>query len=118
MAFISDILLSAGAFGVAIYCMILSRRLRRFTSLEGDIGKAIKTMSVQISELNLSLRRAQENGNQSVRRLNAGSQRAEEAAKHLELLVASLHSLPSAEKNQQASNPFFARREQQPAGDE
>lgn len=118
MAFISDILLSAGAFGAAIYCMILSRRLRRFTNLESDIGQAIKTMSAQINELNLSLKRAQETANQSVRRLNDGSQRAEAAARHLELLVASLHSLPESKDTKTANNPFFARREVEPMGSE
>jgi hypothetical protein len=113
MAFISDILLSAGAFGVALYCMVLSRRLRRLTNLEGDIGKAIHTMSSQIDDLNLSLRKAQETGEQSVKRLNDGSQRAEAAARHLELLVASLHSLPQKTAPKQPNNPFFARRDLQ-----
>jgi hypothetical protein len=118
MAFISDILLSAGAFCVAIYCIVLSKRLRRFTNLESDIGKAIKTMSTQINELNLSLKRAQETGKQSVKRLNDGSQRAESAARHLELLVASLHSLPQSVEKKPVANPFFARRELQPESDE
>lgn len=114
MAFISDIFLSAGAFGVAIYCMVLSRRLRRFTNLESDIGRAITTMSAQINELNLSLKRAQETGNQSVKRLTEGSKRAEASARHLELLVASLHSLPENHEKKQNNNPFFARRETEP----
>ena len=111
MAFISDILLSAGTFGAAIYCMVLSRRLKRFTNLEGDIGKAIKTMSLQILELETSLQKAQASGNQSAKRLNEGSHRAEAAARHLEILVASLHSLPSGREKKPKDNPFFARRE-------
>ena len=31
MTMIADILLAAGALGAALYCYVLSRRLRRFT---------------------------------------------------------------------------------------
>jgi hypothetical protein len=111
MAFISDILLTAGAFGAAIYCLVLSRRLRKFTDLEGDIGKAISILSTQMDELNLSLHSAQKSADLSVKRLNDGTNRAETAARHLELLVASLHSLPQKNDEKANSNPFFARRD-------
>ncbi|MBB5720426.1 DNA anti-recombination protein RmuC [Loktanella ponticola] len=112
MAFISDILMSSGAFGVALYCIVLSRRLKRFTNLESGIGKAINTMSKQIQDLENSLQKAQITGSESVNRLKEGSERAEAAGRHLELLVASLHSLPTNERQTKTApaNPFFARR--------
>ena len=41
MTLIADILLAAGAFGAAIYCYVLSGRLKKFTTLETGMGGAI-----------------------------------------------------------------------------
>ncbi len=113
MAVISDIILAAGSFGAAIYCIVLSRRLRKFTDLESDIGQAISVLSKQINDLNGSLRLAQKSGDFTVQRLQSVSERGESAAKHLELLVASLHSLPKQQPISSAGSPFLARRKLQ-----
>jgi hypothetical protein len=115
MAFISDLLLTAGAFGVAIYCMVLSKRLRQFANIKGEIGQTIERLSSQIEELDSSLKKTQEVGRDSVKYLSKERTRAENAARHLELLVASLHSLPTAEANVHAQNPFLVRRTLQSA---
>lgn len=115
MAFISDILLAAGAFGVAIYCMVLSKRLRKFVNLEGEIGQTIERLIAQIEKLDSSLTRAQDMGRKSVKNLSEENTRAESAAHHLELLVASLHSLPTTEAKHREQNPFFASRKLQRA---
>ena len=41
MQLIADVLLAAGAFGAALYCFVLSRRLKRFATLESGMGGAI-----------------------------------------------------------------------------
>ena len=41
MNLISDILLSAGAFAAAIYCYVLSGRLKKFTALESHGYKIV-----------------------------------------------------------------------------
>ena len=38
MNLIADILLVAGSFGAAIYCYVLSGRLKKFTTLESGMG--------------------------------------------------------------------------------
>ena len=41
MDLISDMLLVAGSFGAALYCYVLSTRLKKFTTLESGMGGAI-----------------------------------------------------------------------------
>ena len=51
MEFISDVLLAAGALGAGFYCLVLSRRLRKFMHLEKGVGGAIATLSTQVDEM-------------------------------------------------------------------
>lgn len=95
MTLIADILLAAGAFGAAIYCSILSARLKKFSALESGMGGAIAVLSAQVDDMTTALERAQTAANSSAARLEERTQRAESASSRLELLVASLHDLPS-----------------------
>lgn len=112
MTLIADLLLVAGALGAGFYCFILSRRLRTFTDLEKGVGGAVAVLSAQVEDLSTSIEKARSSAGQSVSTLTAVSDRAEAAARHLELLVASLHDLPQDRKpdmKQQKVNPFFVR---------
>lgn len=108
MTIISDLLLMAGALGAGFYCYVLSRRLRTFTDLEKGVGGAVAVLSVQVDELAKSLDQAEVSARNSVETLQSVSDRAEKAARHLELLVASMHDIP-AEEPAKSSNPFFVR---------
>jgi hypothetical protein len=111
MAFLADILLASGAIVAAFYCMVLSRRLRRFTDLEHGVGSAVTLLATKTNELDQTLRAAQATASHSVTKLEDVSGRAEAAARHLELLVAALHSLPDEQPpSASAANPFRARR--------
>ncbi|MDX8346407.1 hypothetical protein SLH49_00260 [Cognatiyoonia sp. IB215446] len=110
MLTIADTLLVAGALGAGFYCYVLSRRLRRFTDLEKGVGGAVAVLSAQVDDLTKTLTQAQTTAKSSVDRLDDVSARAEAAARHLELLVASLHDLPDPSVSKQAENPFFVRR--------
>ncbi len=46
------------ALPLTIYCLILSRRLRRLNNLETGLGGAIAVMTSEISRLDQSVRRA------------------------------------------------------------
>lgn len=96
MELIADILLGAGAFGAAIYCMVLSRRLQRLTRLETGMGGAIAVLSAQVDDLTRTLGRAETAAKASSDRLEAQTRRAEEAVKRLEILLATLNDLPPA----------------------
>jgi hypothetical protein len=94
MAMISDILLVAGSFGAAVYCYVLSTRLKRFTTLETGMGGAIAVLSAQVDDMTLALDKARGAANGSAESLEALTLRGEAVARKLELLVASLHDLP------------------------
>ena len=95
MDLISDILLLAGSFGAAIYCYVLSARLKKFTTLETGMGGAIAVLSAQVDDMTVALDKARGAANGSAESLEALTARGETVARKLELLVASLHDLPN-----------------------
>lgn len=94
MDMIADILLMAGSFGAAIYCYVLSARLKKFTTLETGMGGAIAVLSAQVDDMTVALEKARGAANGSAESLEALTARGEAVARKLELLVASLHDLP------------------------
>ncbi|MCU9849476.1 DUF6468 domain-containing protein [Defluviimonas sp. WL0024] len=94
MALIADILMSAGAIGAGIYCLVLSRRLKAFNQLEGGMGGAIAVLSAQVDDMTRALETARGTATDSARSLREMTERAEQAAAKLELLFATLHDLP------------------------
>lgn len=109
MAFIADILLVAGAIGAGFYCIILSRRLRQFTDLEQGVGGAVAVLSAQVDDLERALNHAQSTAKSAVATLEEVNGRAEVSARHLELLMASMHDVPVPADQKQSQNPFFVR---------
>lgn len=94
MDMIADILLMAGSFGAAIYCYVLSTRLKKFTTLETGMGGAIAVLSAQVDDMTVALEKARQAANGSAESLEGLTARGEAVARKLELLVASLHDLP------------------------
>lgn len=119
MAFLSDILLASGAFAAAIYCLVLSRRLKALTKLDSGMGAAIAVLSVQVDELKAALAGARETAQGMSGRLGAQTERAEAAARRLELLIASLHDLPESDacSTRQAAKQTASRPRAQPASE-
>ena len=114
MDIIADLLLTAGALGASFYCIVLSHRLRRFTDLRQGVGGAVAVLSAQVDDLTKTLAAAQKAAQQSTGNLGASTRKAEDAARRLELLVASLHDLPQPEEARTAptgsvSSPYFTR---------
>jgi hypothetical protein len=100
MELLADVLLAAGAFGAAVYCLVLSRKLSRFTRLESGMGGAIAVLSAQVDDLTRALGAAQDTAKGSAERLADLTSRAEAAASRLDVLLASLHDLPDASEAQ------------------
>ncbi|MDQ7069250.1 MAG: hypothetical protein Q9M48_00600 [Rhodobacterales bacterium] len=94
MEMIADILLVAGALGAGFYCFVLARRLARFNDLEKGVGGAVAVLSAQVDDLTKTLSAAQSTAVASTDSLTGLTGRAEDVAKRLELLVASMHDLP------------------------
>ena len=96
MTLISDILMSAGAFGAAIYCFVLSSRLKKFTTLENGMGSAIAVLSAQVDDMTKALDRARGAAITSAAGLEGLTSRAEQVAGRIEIMLASMHDLPSS----------------------
>jgi hypothetical protein len=94
MQLIADVLMSAGAFGAAIYCYVLSGRLKNFSTLESGMGGAIAVLSAQVDDMTRALNAARGAANGSASSLENMTARAETVAVRLELLVAAMHDLP------------------------
>jgi hypothetical protein len=111
MEIIADILLVAGALGAGLYCFVLSRRLTRFTDLENGVGAAVAVLSAQVTDLQSTLDSAQRTATHSNDSLKVLTSRAEDAAKRLELMVASMHDLPPATPKAPLpqTEPIFSR---------
>ncbi|MDT0681676.1 DUF6468 domain-containing protein [Roseicyclus sp. F158] len=106
MALIADILLVAASLAAAFYCLILSRRLSRFTDLEKGVGGAVAVLSVQVDEMTRAVADARSAAGQSAESLSELVVRAEDARRGLELLMASMHDLPTeAAEPQKAPAP-------------
>lgn len=88
MAFLIDIAVALGAFLAAAYCMLLSRRLRALTRLDGDVGSAIAILSQQVDALTTALNLAAQSSTKAESDLNLTIARAETATRNLELLLA------------------------------
>lgn len=115
MTLIADILLIAGALGAGFYCLVLARRLRRFTDLEKGVGGAIAVLSAQVDDMTKALGAANAAARTSSQSLESLTDRAEAVARRLELLVASMHDLPapgSAKAVEEAGPPtlFLSQR--------
>ncbi|WP_213547572.1 hypothetical protein [Vannielia litorea] len=105
---IADVLMAAGAIGAGIYCLVLSRRLSRFTDLEGGMGGAVAVLSVQVDDLTKALAEARKASTGSVSQLTELTARAEDTAARLEILLASMHDLP--EPDESGPRPKVTRR--------
>ena len=97
MDLIADIFLIGGALGVGLYCVVLSRRLSRFTDLENGVGGAIAVLSKQVDDMTTALETARAATAESAQSLDSITGRAEGVAQRLELFVASFHDLPVQE---------------------
>lgn len=110
MQFISDVLLGAGALGAAFYCLVLARRLNRFNQLETGMGGAIAVLSAQVDDMTRALAQARLTAGESAASLEALTARAGEAARRLELLLASMHDLPEQGREETVRRAKYFRK--------
>lgn len=113
MDLIADILLVSGALGAGFYCFVLSRRLSKFNDLENGMGNAVAVLSAQVDDLTKAVAKAQASANNGSGKLEELTSRAEQASKQLELMMASMHDLPSEARaepvQERPSEPVFSR---------
>ena len=110
MDLIADILLGAGALGAAVYCLVLSRRLKAFNQLETGMGGAIAVLSAQVDDMTRALETARASAGTSAPTLKDMTLRAAAAAAKLELTLATLHDLPEVPAAPQQRQRVLRRR--------
>ncbi len=88
MTLILDLMIAAGAFLAAAYCLLLSRRLRALSRLDGDVGAAIAVLSQQVDALTRALNAASQSSTQAEASLALTIARAETATRNLEMMLA------------------------------
>lgn len=111
MALIADLLLIAAALGAAFYCFILSRRLSALNSAEGGIGKAIETLSEQVTRLEQTLEVSRERAEAAEDGLQAALDRAE----NLQTVISQTLSPAAAVVSRPSHKAPVPRAETQPA---
>lgn len=106
---IADILLVLATLMAGTYCVVLSRRLKRFNNLEHGMGGAIAVLSAQIDDLTRMLEQAETSAKSSAQTLQDLTSRSQDGAEKLELLLAALHDLPDPGADPDADRPatFF-----------
>jgi hypothetical protein len=100
MEILTDIVIGSGALLAAAYCLLLSRRLRAFTQLDGEVGRAIALLSKQVDQLTSALSAAETGAAAREKTLSVQISAAEQAARRLELLMAA----DRAEKSPRATD--------------
>ena len=110
LTMISDILLAMGAISASAFCLVLSLRLKRFSSLDRGVGGAIAVLSAQVEDLTRTLSRAEDGAKISADLLKELTERAEKTSRQLEYMLAATQDLPlKAEEELEAST--FVRHE-------
>lgn len=109
MTFISDILLVFAAMAACFYCYVLAKRLRKLSDLDKGVGGAIALLAIQVDELTRALKSSEKAAQDAANLLENKAQQADLAAQRLELLIASLHDLPTPPLEEaQQIDPFFS----------
>jgi hypothetical protein len=118
MALIADILLVAGALSAGLYCLVLSRRLTRFTDLEKGVGGAVAVLSAQVDDMTKALASARSAAGVSAESLQEMTIRAETVAERLEILLAAMHDLPEEQPEVTKARRVVWRRPRETAQEE
>ncbi len=109
MDIVIDLAIALGAIIAAAYCLLLSRRLRALTRLDGDVGRAIAVLSKQVDDLTTALGAAEQQNSTAGTALGQQITQAEAAARRLELLMAagqaSRQSAPAHLEDTQDNQP-------------
>lgn len=114
MEMLADIALGTGSLCAAAYCYVLARRLKRFSTLETEMGGAIAVLSAQVDDMTRALKSAQAAARENADRLQTLTDRAEAVAARLTEAVPTPDAAPPAEarapEGESQRNLRFVRR--------
>ena len=115
MDVIMDGLLLAASLFAALYCWVLSRRVRALQSLDSGLGGAIVTLTRQIELARVTLEEAKSGARETRQDLAELTARADAGAAQLRLLLAAVERAPAPARAPAPVEPAAARRPE-PAG--
>lgn len=118
MQLIADGILIIAAAVAALYCMILSARLRRLMQTDGGLGETIRTMSTQVDEMNRALNEAKTSNVSSTESLRAETASALKASEDLKALIRRAEALQNSPVLSPVASKFEASQVEQPKSDE
>jgi len=110
-----DGLLLAASLFAALYCWVLSRRVRALQSLDVGLGGAIVTLTRQIELARVTLEEAKSGARETRQDLAELTARADAGAAQLRLLLAAVERAPAPARAPAPVEPAAARRPE-PAG--
>ncbi|NYS24115.1 hypothetical protein HUK65_03850 [Rhodobacteraceae bacterium 2376] len=105
MFYLVDILVGFSALAAAAYCLVLSRRLRALTRIDGTVGGAVAVLSSQVDSMTRALDHARRASSESQKGLSEQTERAEAAVRRLELLMVSLQAAPESRSGPSSVTP-------------
>ncbi len=82
---ILEICIMIGALGLALFCIVLARRLKRLNDLESGLGGAIAVMSAEIDRLEQSIHMAKAEATSASKALAQQIKLAQNERAHLNL---------------------------------
>lgn len=112
-AFAADVVLACAAFGAAVFCLVLSRRLARLGRSDAGLGASLAALAEQshdLSEAVAEAGRRAAHADERIAGLKDTIDRAEAVARRLELLMAAADAPePRAERPAAPAAPIFRR---------
>lgn len=90
MELLADALLLLGALAAALYCWVLSKRVKGLNSMDSGLGTAIASLSTQVNEMQSTLKAARSETGSSAAELSELVERAEKATENLKLMLATV----------------------------
>jgi len=105
LTLLSDFILVAATVGMALWCRVLTQRLRAFNDLDKGLGATIATMTLQVDDLQKSIAEATAQKDDRVERLEAANATADDRIGRMEMLMASLEELEEETAERLLSDP-------------
>lgn len=93
----ADAALILASLGAAVFCLVLSRRLSRLSSVDNGLGGAIAVLSAQVDDMNRALSEMKSGTQTSAQKLEALNREAQQLAEELELMLSTSHDLAPPE---------------------
>ena len=116
MDLIADGLLFAGAITAAVYCWVLSNRVKKLSDLDSGLGSAIAALSVEVKEMQSALKNAQSITGTSVSELEQLIERSKSASDTLRLMLATVQESKTEKSTKKPTNVenFSAKKPKKP----